>query len=72
MEVGGTQAVNRERLLTSREVAEWLAVSYSTLDTWCFEGTGPRYHKVGRNRRFRASDVEAWLVSRVRASGGAL
>lgn len=48
-------------LAKSPEVAEFLGVPPRTLDTWAYQGTGPRFAKVGRFRRYRWADVEAWL-----------
>jgi excisionase family DNA binding protein len=49
------------RLLTVREVAEYLGVPVQTLYTWRSNGIGPRGSKVGRHVRYRPEDVEAWL-----------
>ena len=48
-------------LATSAEIAEHLGVPVRTLDQWAYKGTGPRWSKVGRHRRYRWSDVERWL-----------
>lgn len=46
--------------------AQRLGISLSTLDRLCRDGM-PFVH-VGDSRRFRASDVDAWLTSRSRES----
>ena len=51
----------RKPLGTSTEVAEYLGVPARTLDQWAYLGTGPKWSKVGRYRRYRWSDVEKWL-----------
>lgn len=51
----------RRSLATSSEVAEHLGVPPRTLDQWAYKGTGPRWSKVGRHRRYRWEDVEKWL-----------
>lgn len=52
-------------LATSAEVAEYLGVPPRTLDQWAYRGTGPRFSKVGRHRRYRWSDLEKWLDDQV-------
>jgi len=57
-------------LIDSQETAEILGISKSALEVWRTTG---RYKlpfiKVGRNVRYRRSDVLQWLESRTRASG---
>lgn len=53
---------------TSQEVAEFLGIPVRTLDQWAYTGTGPRFSKVGRYRRYRWSDVENWLDRQSRAA----
>jgi excisionase family DNA binding protein len=50
-------------LMTTMEVAEYLAVPVATLWAWRYRGEGPRAVKVGRHLRYRAEDVEHWLDS---------
>jgi excisionase family DNA binding protein len=58
----------RRALATSAEVAEYLGVPPRTLDTWSYAGTGPRYSKIGRYRRYRWADVEAYIEAQSRAA----
>jgi excisionase family DNA binding protein len=57
-------------LIDCQETAEILGISKSALEAWRTTG---RYQlpfiKVGRNVRYRRSDVLQWLDSRTRASG---
>jgi excisionase family DNA binding protein len=57
-------------LIDCQETAEILGISKSALEVWRTTG---RYKlpfiKVGRNVRYRRSDVLQWLESRTRASG---
>lgn len=57
-------------LIDCQETAEILGISKSALEVWRTTG---RYKlpfiKVGRNVRYRRSDVLEWLDSRTRASG---
>jgi len=54
--------------LTEAEVAERLAISPRTLQTWRYKGGGPRYLKVGSAVRYRPEDVAAWLERQTRAN----
>jgi excisionase family DNA binding protein len=49
------------RLLSVRELAAYLDVPPSTVYLWRSEGRGPKGFRVGKQVRFRASEVEAWL-----------
>ncbi len=48
-------------LAAEPEVAEFLGVPPGTVRMWAYRGTGPRWSRVGRYRRYRWSDVEKWL-----------
>lgn len=52
-------------LATSREVANHLQQSVPTLANWRHRGIGPKFIKSGGSVRYRWSDVEAWVESRV-------
>ena len=49
-----------DRLLTARELAEYLGLSPSTILDWWEAGRLPGF-KLGQAVRFRSSEVEAWL-----------
>lgn len=53
-----------ETLATSKEVATYLKVHPQTMDRWASQGKGPRYFKIEGTRRYRWSDVNAWLEAR--------
>ena len=57
-------------LLDETQSAAYLGLSNGTLGVW--RSTG-RYKlpfiKIGRNVRYRRSDLDAWLASRTRANG---
>jgi predicted DNA-binding transcriptional regulator AlpA len=57
-----------DRLLTVREVAEFLRCSKSSLDKWRLTGDGPRFVCVGSRVRYRASEVIAFIERQTRAS----
>lgn len=48
-------------VLTIDQLAEYLQVPKRTIYVWRTRGEGPRAIKVGRELRFRAQDVNAWL-----------
>ena len=51
-----------ERLLTAREVADWLGVPVSWVRESTRSGAMP-YVELGRYRRYVREDVDAWLAS---------
>lgn len=53
------------KILTVREAANFAKVSKSTLDKARVAGTGPPFIKIGGAVRYRLSDLENWLNSRV-------
>jgi predicted DNA-binding transcriptional regulator AlpA len=52
-------------LLTQRQCAEALALSERTLERLRVLGGGPHFLRIRHSVRYRPSDVEAWLASRV-------
>lgn len=55
------------RLLTVRDVADILGVPVSTVHHWALRGEGPASFKVGKHRRYTATDVRDWLAEMRRA-----
>ena len=57
-------------LLDEKQAADHLAIAPGTLSVW--RSTG-RYKipfiKIGRNVRYRRSDLDSWLASRTRCNG---
>lgn len=51
-----------EALLTPREAADILRVSWTTLRDWRSAKTGPAYVMVGGRPRYRSADLESWLA----------
>ncbi len=49
--------------LTLSELAAYLAVSPQALYDLRSKGRGPRGFRVGRQLRFRLSEIEAWIAS---------
>jgi predicted DNA-binding transcriptional regulator AlpA len=54
-----------ERLLTTEDVARLLGRTVNTVVIDRCKGTGPRFVKLGRHVRYRASDVAAFVASRL-------
>jgi predicted DNA-binding transcriptional regulator AlpA len=57
-----------DRLLTTAAVSQLTGRSTSTLQKDRGAGTGIPFVKIGRQVRYRESDVEAFCAARVRAS----
>jgi excisionase family DNA binding protein len=53
--------VQRRKLATARELADYLDVPIGTVYQWASRGGGPKMIKVGRHLRARWEDVEQWL-----------
>jgi excisionase family DNA binding protein len=52
-----------EQLMNIRQVAEFLQLNQTTVYAWAQQGVLPGF-KLGRNWRFRPSEIEAWLEER--------
>ena len=52
---------NHAGLLDTPRLAEELGVPQRTVDQWAYLGKGPAFIKVGRHRRYRRIDIDAWL-----------
>ncbi len=51
-----------DRLLTKREVVDWLGIKLSTLNTWIMQRRIPYIKLAGGNLvRFKQSQIERWL-----------
>jgi excisionase family DNA binding protein len=53
-----------DRLLTAREVAEWLGVAPETVLRWTRRGDLPAFKLPGGAVRYQRADVDAWLKRR--------
>jgi predicted DNA-binding transcriptional regulator AlpA len=52
-----------DKLLTERELADWLKISIPTLRRWRMEGIGPEFIKCGPSLvRYQHSTVQQWLA----------
>jgi predicted DNA-binding transcriptional regulator AlpA len=55
-------------LLTQREAAAVLHLSERTLERLRVSGTGPKFVRISRSIRYRLTDIEAYIASRVVSS----
>lgn len=56
---------SNDKVLTEREVCNWLSVSEPTLFRHRRDGTGPKFIRLSARRvGYRHSAVEAWLSQR--------
>jgi excisionase family DNA binding protein len=60
-----------DRLLTARDVAQFLGIPMATLYSWRTRGIAPRAVRVGKHLRFRRADVDAWVDQHVDDRAGA-
>jgi predicted DNA-binding transcriptional regulator AlpA len=49
------------QLLTPQQAGEMLQKPVGTMKRWRAEGNGPTYVKIGRDVRYRLSDLEAYI-----------
>lgn len=52
-------------VLTTRRAAEYCGIAVQTLYNLISEGAGPKTFKQGRLNAFYASDLDAWLSTRI-------
>ena len=52
-------------IFDTREAAARVRLSKNTLERFRVQGTGPAYVKLGGAVRYRETDLDAWLESRL-------
>ncbi len=57
-----TMEKENERWLSVEEISAHIGVSKDTIRSWIKKGTIP-YHKIGRQYKFRVTEVNAWIES---------
>ena len=63
--------LRKSDLLTTTETAEGLRLKRSTLENMRWQGTGPRFYKLGGRVFYHIDDVREWLREmRRRSSSG--
>ena len=55
-----------QTFLDSDQAAEYLGLKRTTLEAWRCRGGGPRFVKLGRAVRYRQTDLDEWIESRLR------
>jgi len=55
-------------ILKTKEAAEYVRLGKPTLERFRITGGGPRYCKLGGAVRYRKSDLDEWLESRLTRS----
>lgn len=63
----GVTTPDDEPLMTGPEVAEMLRLHPGTVERWRREGHGPAWSRLGRQARYRRSEVHRWLIEQERA-----
>jgi Helix-turn-helix domain len=58
--------LDRDKLITPAELADFLGIPPKTLRQWRYLGTGPDGIRVGRHVRYRPEAVRAWLDAQER------
>ncbi len=53
--------LDRDKLITPAELADYLGIPVKTLRQWRYLGTGPDGLRVGRHVRYKPTAVRAWL-----------
>jgi excisionase family DNA binding protein len=51
----------KDRLISVKELSDYLNVPATTLYQWRYRREGPPGFRVGRHVRYRWSDVEEWI-----------
>ena len=58
-----------DRLLTVKELAEYLGVPVTTLYQWRYRREGPLGFRVGRHVRYRWTEVTEWIEDQLEDVG---
>jgi excisionase family DNA binding protein len=53
-----------DEILTTKEVAALLKKPVQTIYKWASMGTGPPFYKIGKENRYKRSEVMAWFDSK--------
>ncbi len=62
------QEISRNQLINEHDAARYIAHSVKTLQSWRCKGIGPKFVRIsGRSIRYRYSDLNEWVESKVTA-----
>ena len=64
------QGCDKGDLIKPEDLAKRLGTSAGVLANWRYMGQGPKFIKVVKSIRYRASDVEAWLDANTHQQSG--
>ena len=59
-------------LLTVQETASYLTVGAGSVNYWRHKKVGPRFVRVGRQIRYRRSDLDQWIEDRTESPAEAV
>ena len=57
----GADQLARTRLIATDEASAYLGVPPATLRQWVSQEKGPRSYKIGRHRKYRVADLDAFV-----------
>jgi excisionase family DNA binding protein len=60
----------QSNLLTREQAANFLSLKKTTLEAWACRGGGPVFVKMGKAVRYRITDLEKFIESRMRQNTG--
>ena len=56
--------ISNKTVLTTKEIAKYLDVKTSTIDTWCSNRTISYYKLEGSNKRyFKRQEIDIWITT---------
>lgn len=58
-----------DKLLSQKEVADWIGMSEAWLEQCRFKKKGIPWIKIGKSCRYRTSDVRRWIDDHVMGTG---
>jgi excisionase family DNA binding protein len=53
--------MEENRLLTTKEAADYFRIQPNTIEQWRVKGQGPKFVKIGRCIRYRPTDIKDYL-----------
>jgi predicted DNA-binding transcriptional regulator AlpA len=58
-----SDTATRSGFWSHAETAAYLGIPEATLHQMNYKGTGPKSYKIGRHRKYRPVEVDAWCES---------